>query len=147
MKLNTITVVTKIQSCSLFNNHLTESHFTFIADCCNTSLNQELLFQVATKHHLLLFCFSMSLKLGDKSAAVPNVDHDSLHARVLGQLPVKKKCYQYAQACDVKVLSICTSKIVLIFGIIDFKFKTHLFNFLKAAVSELWSSSVIYYNL
>ena len=58
---------------------------------------------------------------------------------------VMYKCYQYAQACDVKVLSICTSKIVLIFGIIDFKFKTHLFNFLKAAVSALWSSSVIYY--
>merc|ERR1719268_758151 len=45
---------------------------------------------VTTKHHLLFFfAFSMSLKLGDKGAAVPNVDHDSLHARVLGKLLVQ----------------------------------------------------------
>ena len=83
------------QDLIVFNNYRAESYFTFIAYCCNRSRSpyvqtpSRTFNQVATKNHLLLFCFPFILKLGDKGAAVPNVDHDSLHARVLGKLPVK----------------------------------------------------------
>ena len=78
------------QDSIVFHDHCIESHFTFIAECCNRSpciqTPSRTFHQVAPN---IIFCFfSMSPKLGDKGAAVPNVDHDSLHARILGKLPV-----------------------------------------------------------
>ena len=79
------------QDLILSNDYRTESYSSFIAEIDHLlfKLHQELFNKLPRNIICCFFCFSMSLKLGDKGAAVPNVDHDSLHARDLGQLPVK----------------------------------------------------------
>ena len=91
MKLNTITVVTNIQSCSITveQNHSLRLLLFAVIDHLIFKLHQELFTKLPPIIICCYFVFLFILKLDDKGAAVPNVDHDSLHARVLGKLPVK----------------------------------------------------------
>ena len=80
------------QDLILSNDYRTESYSSFIAEIDHLlfKLHQELFNKLPRNIICCFFCFFLFiLKLGDKGAAVPNVDHDSLHARVLGKLPVK----------------------------------------------------------